>query len=137
MIGWLIDLIFSNLWLVFILFWVFRSFSRGVKQGMEDEPSKRQPAPVDFPWENERGPIVVKRYPPVERPIEVREERQATEERIEPPTPHKERVTRTEPKRVQQQEMPTQLPPAVQGMLWSQIFGPPRAKAPHSIRKRI
>lgn len=137
MIGWLLDFIFSNIWILFILFWLFRSFTKGVKQGMDEGPTTRMPAPVDFPWEKEPGPIIVKRYPPVEPP---REKREAINEEVKPtsspstkvpsassalPLPNKE--TTNSQKR---------LSPAVQGMIWSQVYGPPRAKAPHHLKRR-
>ena len=134
MISWLLDLIFSNLWLLLLVFWLFRSFARGARQGREDDSSD-SPLPADFPWETEKEPVIKRRpadplgvSPSIERaspPFEGEGEAPARAVKRA-----KQQAARTLP----QEEAP--LPPAVQGMIWSQIYGPPRSKMPHRIGRK-
>lgn len=136
MIGWLLDFIFSNIWILFILFWVFRSFAKRVKQGMDEGPTTRMPSPVDFPWEKEQGPIVVKRYPPIEPPREKREGLKDEEVKSVPSPSPKEPLASPALTKKETKKNKKGPSPAVQGMIWSQVYGPPRAKAPHPFKRR-
>lgn len=137
LISWLLDLIFSNLWLLLLVFWLFRSFARGARKGMEEDPaSTRETVPADFPWEREQEPVIRRR--PVD-PIE------ASPAIVSPMVPVAGEGDREAPARAYRKDKKavpalaqdeSRLPPAVQGMIWSQIYGPPRSKAPHRMGRK-
>lgn len=132
MIGWLIDLFFSNFWIFIILYWVLRAFSKSGKT----EKSKSRPVRRTVPS-----------IPSAPRP-QVDRERD-----FEPVIPQPvQTMVPFEPKQVERKkeehvhvykklkEIPASdgfdLIPPVQGMIWSEIYGPPRSKQPHRRKKR-
>ena len=139
MIGWLFDFLFSNIWILFIILWVFRSFSKGVKQGMEGErrqqPSPTTQLPLDIPWDwDVDKDREVKITPPrdMEEMVPIENHRQEPEKK-KPMTMPRQAVPFSP---VQNETERGQLPAPVQGMIWSQIYGPPRSKQPHRSRRR-
>lgn len=123
MIGWLLDLIFSNFWLVILLFWVFRLFSKGFKEatGNSSRPRRHQPhQPREVTWETNFEEVLE----PI-GPVEIKPEMKIDSSQKEKQPLKKENST----------VEPLVLPSPVQGMIWSQVYGPPRSKNLHRSRK--
>lgn len=126
MIGWLLDLIFSNFWLVILLFWVFRLFSKGSKEatGNSSRPRRHQPhepnQPREVTWETNIEEV----WEPI-GPVEIKPEMKRDSSQKEKQPLKKENTT----------VEPLVLPSPVQGMIWSQVYGPPRSKNLHRSRK--
>lgn len=125
MMGWILDLIFNNIWFVILLFWVFRLFSKGFKEGTRKSPQPRQKRnkPRDVNWETD--------FEEVRQPIVPTVREEITQEKKMKPS-HTEKQFVNSDKTKAEQAVP---PSPVQGMMWSQIYGPPRSKNPHYSRK--
>lgn len=130
MIGWILDLLFSNLWLFIILFWAFRMFSKGFKEGAGKPPRRNQPRkPRDVGWETDFEDIRKEPVVPVE-PVEILPKKKRELNQREKQSLKEEKQSLKE----KSQTEPT-LPTPVQGMIWSQIYGPPRSKHAYHRRK--
>jgi len=133
MIGWLIDLVFSNFWLFIVLFWALGSFSKKEKQAKPESPPVRRQVPTvprQVSWERDFEPVIPKPVMSV-KPVNnnIPESTPVVKKQVE--HQHHERK-RVEPPLVD----PIEMPSPVQGMMWSQIYGPPRSKQPHRRLKR-
>jgi hypothetical protein len=144
MIGSLVELVFSNLWFFLLLFFIFRFVIRIATQqrGMdrENEPSldprtpevEHDPWNFDIDWPEASNESEVKVEP--EQHMQSEFEKAHPEEAETRRRPQKEQV-RIDPEPLHVEGLHHLA--AVQGMMWSQIYGPPRSVAPYKTRKRI
>ncbi|RKD24002.1 hypothetical protein BEP19_06175 [Ammoniphilus oxalaticus] len=141
--GWILDLIFSNLWLILILYWVFTSISKAGKktgEAAERMPKETPMFPNNDPsvWEVDieepryavpaepmtRSTVVPQKTNRTAAPS-ARETKGAPQDRAHPVATGKSARSQSE----EQGSVPLAEP--AQGMIWSQVFGPPRSKQPH------
>jgi len=135
----LLDLIFGNFWIFILLIWLFRALGRGKEGGQPNRRQQRErkyqyppltPTTMSEGWEMEPPPVrQVTRTTP--KPVVVEEV--AVEEDL---VRRKDREKTFEPVAARQTPVSQPIVSPVEGMKWSQIFGPPRSKLPyHTDRK--
>lgn len=156
----LIDLLFSNIWLLIALYWLFLFLFSGRKREEERRTETRRPGPLAPP------PVARDPVPPAGAPV-------GRPARPTPPTPpappapaHPPRLSAAPPQMPAATALrneakaggprpvrmgregaarPAEAPQApllspdavVAGILWAQVLGAPRAKAPHPLAKLV
>ncbi|MBP1930527.1 hypothetical protein [Ammoniphilus resinae] len=136
----LFDLIFGNFWILILLFWLFRSLGRGKGEGQPNRREQRQrkyqyppltPTTMSEGWEMESPPV--RQVKKTSRPIMVEE---VAQEPVEEKVHHSRREKVVSQPTAHQTPVSQPIPSPVEGMMWSQVFGPPRSKLPHHTERK-
>jgi hypothetical protein len=121
MLDKLIHLLFSNLWIVIVLFWVLRGLAKsGTMSRQNRRPSRPHPVPGTTTTVSQTELVPVGENDRVQR-----KDQKAS--RREP-----EGVTMAIKEDIQKGLISS----PVEGMMWGEVFGPPRSKQPYLRRKQ-